>query len=328
MGMRVCINYFIYKFVFNYELYLGKANDTQCGGNIRCGKCAGSWGAADRVKLWDYHCMMFDTYRKENFLSNYQLYDANPKVAERYGIKREHPLVKSLPENSLDYKLGCDALHNIGGHERCILDNESTAKEWNDEIFMKNLSKVVNRTSTADLRFADLRLIFVNYKDIILPALSDMNRQNLLGQCIENLLEIQWISYQLPSAQKNRQVRLRLNLNLFIHYLYSRILWGDNIMDVYLHEILIHWGRFFETNSFLNCSTEQGEAWYSSVKRILKAFAPRNQEAAIEEVLICLAREKNVDKLQHNMFNQFQLELLNGTNGVTISGISQNDELR
>lgn len=287
----------------------GKANDSQCGGNLRCGKCAASWHKDNKYKLWDFHEMLDKTYQK-SFKSNSQLYESNSQKAQEFGIKRIHPLYQETEGgqkyNMDSYQLACDAMHDIGGHGRCLLNLERNTKTWDDKKFMVSLTKTFNRTSIVDLRIADLRLLFVLYKDIILPAQTDIQREKLLGKYLDNLTELQWIAYQPPSAQKNRQLRLRLHCNLFSQFLLAKNLYGDAIMDVYFHDMVFHWGKFFEEYAFSNVTTEQGENWLSSVKRILKTCCLHEQKSALTEVLVRLHTEKIVNnqigakQVQHN----------------------------
>src|SRR5690606_24267200 len=80
---------------------------------------------------------------------------------------------------------------------------------------------LIQRKDASDLDGAHLRLLFVRYKDVIVPALEDLKRRDptryaLLLVFLDQWTEIQWILYSDPEVRKFRGVRLRLHILTFL----------------------------------------------------------------------------------------------------------------
>jgi len=249
---------------------MNKLFGNNCSGYKRCFCCDASFKHPRNLFSYRY-CQSCC----QKTLSNIATITAqNPERAKQMGL---HDYLPLLPERNLmlstmdnlkhagleHYEQGLDALHLIKGFLEKVLFLESKRKDWDRKKFACLLLEQMSRDSVAKLKGREFRLLFLNYRKLILPCMGTPTHCASFKIWCELWLEIQFIMYALPSFRKVPAFRLHLHVAGFLLLRYSRILWGIEIMCMYLHTIAIHSPTFYEKMDFRNANCEQGEAFFS-----------------------------------------------------------------
>ena len=177
------------------------------------------------------------------------------------------------------------------------LERKRSTKDWDDDLFLVNLNLHLQRSSTADMKTADWRLLMVKFERIILPSIKTLARKDQMRKFCQLWCELQWIAYLLPAAQRKRGVQLRLFYVTFNLTKMAKQLWGESVMNNYLHSIFVHWAPYFTKRDFRNSSTEQGEAWLAFLKRVFRSYTNRRPDEALLELLHRMHDEAEVQDL-------------------------------
>ena len=227
-----------------------------------------------------------------------------------------------------------DNLHPLRGWIVHLL-KELIENQRLDEIMLKNrLLNSLKRGSLADLNGEDARVIVLLFEEVVIPCLTyDYNKgkENKIGHIITKIFRqlqlINWIAYAPLSAQSYRGIRLLLHVSCFLLSLAVAELPTDlEVMDLYLHIILAHYGDSFERNSFIRMGSEEGEKFLSKVKHTLRYLTNRKVDQALNEVFVRHFAEIQVDFLLDS--NKEKPETLNtSTNPPTNKKFSKFREI-
>jgi hypothetical protein len=122
-----------------------------------------------------------------------------------------------------------DSLHNTKGHLSTVIKRLQKDSSWNETVFKELLEKHVQRRLVADLDGQHYRLLFSQWREVILPAIesTDASRREKLETLFHHWCEIQWIMHLPPEAQTNKGLRLRLHVLTFQHLQLCRQLFPD-----------------------------------------------------------------------------------------------------
>jgi len=165
-------------------------------GYSKCPFCNVSF--RDKSKLFD-----FQHYHKcslRSLLNNATLFADQPDQAQRRGLKEKNGLLSVSTSNKhgarqlgplerleaaglKDYEPAIDALHVIKGAAAAFIDAEKIHRNsrkkstWDSSEFARRLINEVGRDSLAKCKGIDYRLIFVKYKKVILPRITNSKEE-------------------------------------------------------------------------------------------------------------------------------------------------------
>jgi gamma-glutamyltranspeptidase len=101
--------------------------------------------------------------------------------------------------------------------------------------------------------------------------------------------------YAPPSAQLLSAFRLHLHVAIFKCLKLAQKLWGEQVMNLYLHTLATHVGNNYEKMDFRNLNCEQGEASFAVLKKMLLASA-RRKDIVLDDVIKRLDYQRRVQK--------------------------------
>jgi hypothetical protein len=200
----------------------------------RCEQCTVKFN--DFEQLWRYDKLVSCSPKKLNNVVEQWL----AGKAGESGLTNISPLLgKDLADlKNLDpatqkwirkFLVALDSLHNTKGHLATIMKRLQKDPGWNDALFKDLLEQHVQRRNVADLDGQHYRLLFAEWKKVILPALENMESARLekLKLLFHHWEEIQWVMHLPPEARGNQGLRLRLHVLTFQHLQLCRELFQD-----------------------------------------------------------------------------------------------------
>jgi hypothetical protein len=280
---------------------LSKIFGCNSSGYCKCPFCHISF--KQKGKLFNF--THYHKCKKRSLLSNAALVADQPEQAQRRGLKSKNGLLsgskpvdgdrplgplEQLEDAGLtDYEPSIDALHTIKGAAAAFIDAEKNHKNsqnkrtWDSNEFARRLMNEVGRDSLAKCKGVDYRMLFVKYEKVILPSITDINRRTDVAEFCHLWTEIQYIMYAPPSAQQITAFRLHLHVAIFKSMKLAQKLWGNEVMNLYLHTLSAHVGSEYEKMDFRNTNCEQGEASFALLKKMLLASC-RRQYQVLEDI--------------------------------------------
>ena len=122
-----------------------------------------------------------------------------------------------------DSKIAIDNLHNVKGHLSKIIELEREHPQFDDGLFISNLSEYLGRLSTAktDMNGESHRKLAILYDKIILPCVAPARRETFRA-LYENWLEIQFFMYDfgelaVSDDETIGKIKTRMHVCTFIH---------------------------------------------------------------------------------------------------------------
>lgn len=177
-----------------------------------------------------------------------------------------------LPLYLQNYEVAPDNLHNGKGVAKTSLDIERNQKQWDEDKFLRLLAKYIGRAQTSSLKGSDWRLMVVHYKEIVLPCISNLTRRAYTSKFFQTLAEIQWIAYGQAWFRSFRGIKLRLHVLCFQLSIWASVLYQEGSKSagmLYFHTIISHYADWYEKYDFKIGSTEYGERFFTTIKRIM-----------------------------------------------------------
>jgi hypothetical protein len=141
------------------------------------------------------------------------------------------------------FLVALDSLHNTKGHLATIVKRLQKGPGWNDALFKNLLEKHVQRRNVAELDGQHYRLLFAEWRKVLLPALesTEFARLEKLKLLFHHWEEIQWIMHLPPEARGNKGLRLRLHVLTFNHLQLCRELFPDQIIRTNTNNAKLRW---------------------------------------------------------------------------------------
>jgi len=167
-----------------------------------------------------------------------------------------------------------DILHNCMGLTESVLEGFVQDGWLNSTKLKERLRKLLRRNFLSEWKGSDLRFLVLNWKKFIIPSQVSsltVKQSDLMHSFFKVWSQVLWVSYQNHKVQNQTAFQFLFQSRIFqLADLLKQFPKSWKLNNLYVHNVLAHFGNFFHKTDLLLVSCEQGEQAFATLSRFSK----------------------------------------------------------